>query len=135
MSFGPKYTLRYQRLNSLITQTHPCPHPRVLNLRRHSYFYSRHTSSFSNLSLSLSANLRNFSSAIKARTTATLSNMAFPETIKAIVAPQHGDIDVLELVDLPFPVQKPDEVLIKVRSISAYIPHTTTSIIHTKHYP
>ena len=39
---------------------------------------------------------------------------SFPSTIKAIGCPQNGDVDVIELLELPFPQQKPGEVLIKV---------------------
>ncbi|KAH8110683.1 NAD-binding protein [Phellopilus nigrolimitatus] len=41
--------------------------------------------------------------------------MSFPPTTKAIVAPKNGDIDVLELADLPFPQQQPNEILVKVK--------------------
>lgn len=46
-----------------------------------------------------------------------LSNfrMSFPSTIKAIVAPKHGDVDVIDIVELPFPKQGPNEILVKVR--------------------
>ncbi|KLO09276.1 NAD(P)-binding protein [Schizopora paradoxa] len=40
--------------------------------------------------------------------------MSLPTTIKAIAAPQHGDVDVLDVVDLPFLKQEPNEVLVKV---------------------
>jgi len=35
--------------------------------------------------------------------------------IKAIVAPKHGDIDVIDVVELPFPKQGPNEILVKVQ--------------------
>ena len=41
--------------------------------------------------------------------------MSLPPTIKAIAVPKHGDIDVIELVELPFPQQKPGDILVKVR--------------------
>ena len=44
----------------------------------------------------------------------SFSTMSFPQTIKAILVPKHGDVDVIELGDVPFPEQKPNEVLIKV---------------------
>jgi hypothetical protein len=44
--------------------------------------------------------------------------MAFPEQVKAILVPKHGEVDVIELGDVPFPEQKPDEVLIKVSLLS-----------------
>lgn len=40
--------------------------------------------------------------------------MSLPSTIKALVAPQHGDVDVLDIIDLPFPKQEPGEILVKV---------------------
>ncbi|EJC98614.1 NAD-binding protein [Fomitiporia mediterranea MF3/22] len=40
--------------------------------------------------------------------------MSFPEKIKAIQVPKHGDVDVIELAEVPFPKQQPGEVLIKV---------------------
>ncbi|TDL20891.1 NAD-binding protein [Rickenella mellea] len=40
--------------------------------------------------------------------------MSLPSTIKAVVAPKYGDIDVMELTTLPFPQPAPNEVLIKV---------------------
>jgi len=45
-----------------------------------------------------------------------LSNfrMSFPSTIKAVVAPKHGDVDVLDIIELPFPKQEPNEILVKV---------------------
>ena len=41
--------------------------------------------------------------------------MSLPKTIKAAVAPKHGDVDVIEIVDLPFPKQEPNEIIVKVR--------------------
>jgi len=41
--------------------------------------------------------------------------MSFPSTIKAIVAPTQGDVDVIAEVNLPFPEQKPGEILVKIR--------------------
>ncbi|KAI5118257.1 hypothetical protein M0805_008191 [Coniferiporia weirii] len=40
--------------------------------------------------------------------------MPFPATIKSIIVPKYGDVDVIELADVPFPQHKPDEVLVKV---------------------
>ena len=40
---------------------------------------------------------------------------SFPSTIKAIVAPKHGDVDVIDIVELPFPKQAANEILVKVR--------------------
>ena len=51
----------------------------------------------------------------------TMATGNFPSTIKAIGCPQQGDIDVISLLDLPFPEQKPDEVLIKVNFTSSSI--------------
>ena len=47
--------------------------------------------------------------------------MAFPEKTKAIVVPQFGDIDVIQLAELPFPTPKPNEVLVKVRMLQSYL--------------
>lgn len=58
--------------------------------------------------------------------------MAFPKTIKAVVVPQHGDIEVIELIETPFPVQQPNEVLIKVSSffkIILQIPFHSSKIL------
>ena len=38
-----------------------------------------------------------------------------PETMKAIIVPEYGDVDVLQLADIPFPEQKSNEVVVKVR--------------------
>ncbi|KLO09266.1 NAD-binding protein [Schizopora paradoxa] len=43
--------------------------------------------------------------------------MSFPSTIKAIVAPKHGDVDVIDIVELPFPKQQPNEILVKVKYV------------------
>lgn len=40
--------------------------------------------------------------------------MSLPSTIKAIIVPKHGDFDVIELGELPFPEQEPHEILVKV---------------------
>lgn len=40
--------------------------------------------------------------------------MSLPSTIKAIIVPKHGDFDVIELGELPFPKQEPNEILVKV---------------------
>lgn len=50
-----------------------------------------------------------------------------PSTIKAIGCQQNGEIDVIDLLDLPFPEQKPDEVLVKV---SPYVPQTEYQLLH-----
>ena len=42
------------------------------------------------------------------------SRMSLPKTIKAIVAPRTGGVDVMELAELPFPKQQPNEVVVKV---------------------
>jgi len=41
--------------------------------------------------------------------------MSLPKTIQAIVAPTHGDVDVIAKVELPFPKQGADEVLVKIQ--------------------
>ncbi|KAI0340769.1 NAD-P-binding protein [Trametopsis cervina] len=40
--------------------------------------------------------------------------MSFPETIQAITFSKHGGVEVLEKTTLPFPQQKPHEILFKV---------------------
>lgn len=42
--------------------------------------------------------------------------MSFPATIKAVICPKNGDVDVIEIGELPFPKQAPGEILVKVRS-------------------
>lgn len=56
---------------------------------------------------------------LSTRTAASLS-MSFPKSIKAIVVPKHGDVDVIELAEVPFPEQQPGEVLIKVSGLYPY---------------
>ena len=46
-----------------------------------------------------------------------------PKTIKAIILPDPGGIEKIELAELPFPEQKPNEVLVKVRIITPYCRH------------
>ena len=40
--------------------------------------------------------------------------MSLPSTIRAIIVLKHGDFDVIELGELPFPKQASNEILIKV---------------------
>ncbi len=40
--------------------------------------------------------------------------MSFPSTIQAITIPKIGGLEVIEKTSLPFPQQKPDEVIVKV---------------------
>lgn len=42
--------------------------------------------------------------------------MSLPETVEAITVEKPGGLEVLQKTTLPFPVQKPDEVLVKVCS-------------------
>ena len=42
-------------------------------------------------------------------------SIELPQKIKAIVASEPGGIEKIQLVELPFPVQKPNEVIVKVR--------------------
>ena len=52
--------------------------------------------------------------------------MSLPTKIKAVLVPKHGDIDVIELGEVSFPEQKPNEVLIKVSSsFKLFIPEET----------
>lgn len=41
--------------------------------------------------------------------------MTYPSTIKAVGINKTGDVDVIEDLTLPFPEQKPGELLVKVR--------------------
>ena len=49
------------------------------------------------------------------RTHSTTMSTELPQKIKAIVASEPGGIEKIQLVELPFPVQKPNEVIVKVR--------------------
>ena len=40
--------------------------------------------------------------------------MSIPETIQALVYTKHGGPEVIDKIALPFPQQKPNEVLLKV---------------------
>lgn len=42
-------------------------------------------------------------------------SQGLPNTIKAIVAPEPGGVDKIQQVELPFPEQKPNEIVVKVR--------------------
>lgn len=57
--------------------------------------------------------LRQFSSSAISRDVVG-SRMSLLSTIKAIIVPKHGDYDVIELGELPFPKQEPNEILVKV---------------------
>lgn len=41
--------------------------------------------------------------------------MTFPATIQAIGIQKTGDIGVVEKLTLPFPTQKPDQIVVKVK--------------------
>lgn len=41
--------------------------------------------------------------------------MTYPSTIKAVGINKTGDVDVIEDLTLPFPEQKPGDLLVKVR--------------------
>lgn len=58
--------------------------------------------------------------------------MALPEKIKAAVVPQFGDIDVIQLGELPFPTQKPNEVLIKVCSFHVGISSYSSDVLDSR---
>ena len=59
--------------------------------------------------LRLTSIARHFSTSLSSRMAAS-----FPKTIKAIVAPRTGGVDVIELAELPFPTQQPNEAVVKV---------------------
>ena len=61
-------------------------------------------------------------SSTNSASTANTSNlkMSLPEKMKAIIIPKHGDVDVIELAEVPAPVQNPGEVLIKASTTSSY---------------
>ncbi|PSS36822.1 hypothetical protein PHLCEN_2v1366 [Hermanssonia centrifuga] len=40
--------------------------------------------------------------------------MSFPSTIQAVTIPKTGGLEVIEKTSLPFPQQKPDEVIVKI---------------------
>lgn len=40
--------------------------------------------------------------------------MSYPSTIKAIVLTKTGDFDVISQIEVPFPTQGKDEVIVKV---------------------
>ena len=41
--------------------------------------------------------------------------MSLPQTVQAITFSKHGGLEVLEKTTLPFPEQKPGDVIVKVR--------------------
>ena len=53
------------------------------------------------------------------RPASSFSKMAFPKSMKAITIAKPGEVDVLELTEVPFPEVAPGNVLIKVRGLSA----------------
>lgn len=118
----------------VITKSHP---GFVFNLCRSSY--NSGLSSFSTVASSSPLSLwytptkvRSISTKTRTTTTSKKRKMAFPKTIKAVVVPQHGDIEVIELIETPFPVQQPNEVLIKVSSffkIILQIPFHSSKIL------
>lgn len=63
--------------------------------------------------------LRHFSStSLRASSTSSHTNtfrMTYPSTIKGVGINKTGDVDVIEDLTLPFPEQKPGELLVKVR--------------------
>lgn len=64
--------------------------------------------------------LRHFSStSLRPSSTSSHTNtfrMTYPSTIKAVGINKTGDVDVIEDLTLPFPEQKPGELLVKVCS-------------------
>ena len=44
--------------------------------------------------------------------------MSLPQMMKAIQVPRHGDVDVIELAEVPLPEQKPNEILVKVWALN-----------------
>lgn len=66
----------------------------------------------------ISQPLRHFSSSAQASSTSSYTNsfrMTYPSTVKAVGINKTGDVDVIEDLTLPFPEQKPGELLVKVR--------------------
>ena len=41
--------------------------------------------------------------------------MSFPATVSAIAINETGGFDVIEKLEVPFPQQKPNEIVLKVR--------------------
>ena len=44
--------------------------------------------------------------------------MSLPSSVKSIVLTKTGDFDVISQIDLPFPSQAKDEILVKVSALS-----------------
>ena len=40
--------------------------------------------------------------------------MSLPDTVEAIAIGQHGGLEVVEKMTLPFPEQMPDQIVVKV---------------------